>query len=143
MLYELKGYGTDSRYYPDIRYREYTTSRKRAEMFSKIPKIPFSDSGHGIVFCSNLHIGNRKPVVSALRDYVFKEMHKIMESEKKDKKSNKVFVKVKIIGEGSVSFTMGMTNKQLDLLKEIQRLSDLPKNRDGYAAIFRVEAVDG
>lgn len=46
----LEAYATDSRYGADVRYRAYTTSRKKAEAFARIPRIQFSDSGHGIVF---------------------------------------------------------------------------------------------
>ena len=46
----LEAFGTDSRYRDDVRHRSYTTSRKKAEAFGRIPRIQFSDSGHGIVF---------------------------------------------------------------------------------------------
>jgi len=52
MTYELLAYNTDCRYQQDIRYREYTNSKKKAELFNKIPKIQFTDSGHGIVFAT-------------------------------------------------------------------------------------------
>ena len=70
MVWELLAYNTDSRYRDDIRYRDYTTNRKKAEAFNKIPKIQFTDSGHGIVFYSHIHIGSRKPKVYILSDYV-------------------------------------------------------------------------
>ena len=71
MVWELIGYGTDSRY-DDVRHREYTTSRKKAEMFERIPRIQFSDSGHGVVFHAVEHHGKRKPVRSM--DYVRKQL---------------------------------------------------------------------
>ncbi len=46
----LVAFGTDSRYADDVRHRSYTTSRKKAEAFARIPRIQFTDSGHGIVF---------------------------------------------------------------------------------------------
>ena len=48
----LEAFGTDSRYPDDVRFRAYTTSHKKAEAFDRIPKIQFSDSGHGIVFAA-------------------------------------------------------------------------------------------
>lgn len=33
----------------DCRYRDYTTSAAKAEKFRRVPKIQFTDSGHGIV----------------------------------------------------------------------------------------------
>ena len=81
MVYELFAYNTDSRYSNDIRYREYTTSRKKAEAFNRIPKIQFTDSGHGICFGYRIHIGSRKPRIYSLNDYVKKNLSLI---QKKD-----------------------------------------------------------
>lgn len=58
----LEGYNTDRRYPDDVRHREYTTSRLKADLFKRIPKIQFSDSGHGIVFSAREHTGKRLPV---------------------------------------------------------------------------------
>jgi hypothetical protein len=44
----------------DVRYREYTTSDKRAEIFKTFPKIQFTDSGHGIVPSVTVHSGGRR-----------------------------------------------------------------------------------
>ena len=71
MIYVLEAYNTDSRYPTDIRYREYTSSKKRAEAFDKIPKIQFTDSGHGIVFSAREHKGHRNPRIHELSSYVF------------------------------------------------------------------------
>ena len=73
MVYELVAYNTDQRY-DDVRYRRYTNSKKKAEAFEKIPKIQFTDSGHGIVFCTREHSGLRKQTCSQLADYVRKHM---------------------------------------------------------------------
>jgi len=72
MVYELIAYNTDCRFPQDIRYREYTTSKKRAEAFEKIPKIQFTDSGHGIVFnAREMKSGeHRKQVISICGVYV-------------------------------------------------------------------------
>ena len=48
----LEAFNTDRRYRDDVRYRAYTTSSKKAVAFDRIPKIQFSDSGHGIVFAA-------------------------------------------------------------------------------------------
>ena len=77
MIYELEGYNTDSRYSDDIRYREYTTSKKKADEFNKIRKIQFTDSGHGIVFSATEHHGKRKPICNILSEYVFRELMRI------------------------------------------------------------------
>ena len=80
MIYELRAYNTDCRYYgSDIRYRAYTTSEKRAKMFNQIPKIQFYDSGHGICFMSReCKFGEkRKPLVHVLNSYVSEHMSKL------------------------------------------------------------------
>ena len=74
MIYELVAYNTDCRYASDIRYRAYTSSKKKSEAFDRIPKIQFTDSGHGVVFCSYEHKGHRKPCISILSDYVRKHL---------------------------------------------------------------------
>ena len=76
-VYLLEGYNTDSRYSNDVRYREYTTSKRRAELFNKIPKIQFSDSGHGICFSATEHKGRRQPCRTQLAHYVFEQMAKL------------------------------------------------------------------
>jgi len=72
-VWELIGFNTDQRY-DDVRWREYTTSKRKAERFAKIPKLQFSDSGHGIVFNARPHSGPRKPVVRVLSEYVAANM---------------------------------------------------------------------
>ena len=76
-VYVLEAYNTDSRYPNDVRWREYTTSKKRAELFNKIPKIQFSDSGHGIVFSAREHQGRRKERRHEMVDYVCEQMAKL------------------------------------------------------------------
>lgn len=61
MLYELEAYNTEACH--DIRYRDYTTSRRKAEAFAKIPRIQFTDSGHGIVFTTH-QVAGRKPTIT-------------------------------------------------------------------------------
>lgn len=71
-VWELTGYNTDPRYQTDVRYRGYTASPTFAEAFGKVPKIQFTDSGHGIYFMAWPHkVGSpKKPRRSELRDYV-------------------------------------------------------------------------
>jgi hypothetical protein len=82
MVYELLGFNTDSRYCNDIRWREYTTSKRKADRFDKIRKIQFSDSGHGIVFSAQEHHGPRRQKVTVLYEYVSKEMARLAREEK-------------------------------------------------------------
>lgn len=57
----LYGYDTASR---EDRVREYTSSKTLAQMWDKIERIQFTDSGHGIVFGSITHRGRRKPTTA-------------------------------------------------------------------------------
>lgn len=55
----------------DVRYREYTTSAKKAELFKDVPRISFTDSGHGIVPHVREHRGHRfEPRNMMLADHV-------------------------------------------------------------------------
>lgn len=54
----------------DVRYREYTTSAKKAKLFETVPKIKFTDSGHGIVPHVKEHRGRREPRNMVLADHV-------------------------------------------------------------------------
>jgi len=54
----------------DIRYREYTSSAKKAELFRGVPRIDFTDSGHGIVPHVREHSGRREPRNTQLADHV-------------------------------------------------------------------------
>jgi hypothetical protein len=55
----------------DVRYREYTTSAKKAEIFKGVPKIQFTDSGHGIVPHVREKVkGPREPRNMMLGDHV-------------------------------------------------------------------------
>jgi hypothetical protein len=76
-VYVLEAYNTDSRYPDDVRWREYTNSKKRAELFNKIPKIQFSDSGHGVVFWAREHKGKRKETRHELHSYINEQMLKL------------------------------------------------------------------
>lgn len=69
MTWVLEAYDTDCR---DVRHRSYTTSRKKAEAFDRIPRIQFSDSGHGIVFSATELAPRTKrlPLYRGLSDYI-------------------------------------------------------------------------
>ena len=54
----------------DVRYREYTTSARKAEAFKSIPRIDFTDSGHGLVPSVHPFRGRKLPAISALADHV-------------------------------------------------------------------------
>ena len=54
----------------DLRYREYTSSRRKAELFQKVPRISFTDSGHGIVPHVREYSGRREPLNMMLANYV-------------------------------------------------------------------------
>lgn len=81
-MWELVAYNTDSRYPDDVRWREYTRNKKLAEMFRKIPKIQFSDSGHGIVFCVRECTNRSGKPVHILREYVTEQLALIEAREK-------------------------------------------------------------
>ena len=71
MTYELLAFAT-SNPRNDIRYRRYTRSKLTAERFSKLPRIQFTDSGHGIVFTVR-EMGKgekRNTTITYLQDYV-------------------------------------------------------------------------
>lgn len=52
----------------DVRYRSYTKSESVAERFRSVPKITFTDSGHGIV--PTVSEGRRGEPVSVLKEHV-------------------------------------------------------------------------
>jgi len=54
----------------DIRYREYTTSKRKAELFKDVPKIRFTDSGHHIIPVVKEHRGPKQPRNMLLQDHV-------------------------------------------------------------------------
>lgn len=81
MIYELLAFGTDSRW-DDVRYREYTSSKRRAERFAKIERIQFTDNGHGVVFVVNEHRGKRGREIRTVSDHVFREEARIRKEEK-------------------------------------------------------------
>lgn len=60
--WELVGFSTEEHGENAVRHREYTTSERTAALFSMVPRIQFTDSGHGIVFDARPHRGAKKPV---------------------------------------------------------------------------------
>lgn len=67
-VWVLEGYDTGAHNcagYDGICHREYTTSERKAELFNEVPRIQFTDSGHGIVFRARLKRpgeGRQRPV---------------------------------------------------------------------------------
>jgi len=62
----------------DCRYREYTQSARRAEWFGGVPKIQFTDSGHGVVPHAYEHkFGRRLPRVLVVADHVQAHMRRM------------------------------------------------------------------
>ena len=74
--WELLAFSTEMR--GDVRYREYTRSREKAERFGRIPRIDFTDSSHGIVFSAyEMRPGEvRQKTCHTLREYVNQHMRK-------------------------------------------------------------------
>jgi hypothetical protein len=120
-VYELIGYGTETR--DDIRHREYTTSAAKADLFEKIPRIDFTDSGHGIVFVARPHYGKRKPTHSL--EYASDWMHalKITETWQGRKAAHAIKEKQMLDTRRVVR---GEVRKVLDRMQEIH-----DKNADG------------
>jgi hypothetical protein len=59
----------------DVRYREYTTSERKIAAFKAIPKIQFTDSGHGVVpVITAMGKRKRERVILSLKDYVMEKM---------------------------------------------------------------------
>lgn len=122
MIYELIAHNTDQRYPDDIRYRGYTSSKKKADLFSQIPKIQFTDSGHGIVFNARLHKGKRKPEIRELSDYVWKNLCILKEEDRKrntPKRAKKAELGVEI---------KRLEKENEELRKENQNLKEVVSN---------------
>lgn len=75
MVWQLVGYSTEERGERGIRHREYTTSARTADLFARIPRIDFTDSGHGICFVAEPHNGKRWPV--RRMEYVAQQMARL------------------------------------------------------------------
>lgn len=61
-VWALIGFSTEEYGDDAVRHREYTSSVSTAKLFSQVPRVQFTDSGHGIVFSAYPHRGKRKPV---------------------------------------------------------------------------------
>lgn len=132
-LYELTGHNTDSRYAQDLCYREYTTSKARAEAFGKIPKIQFSDSGHGIVFRVKEHKGQRKKRIYAVDAHVQKHLHVVEAPGKEPKRKSDIVKhqaridelteKLKSIYSISICMMTATSDEQREWRQRIENLS--------------------
>jgi hypothetical protein len=54
----------------DVRYREYTSSKRKADLFKQVPKIRFTDTAHHIIPVVKEHRGRREPRNMMLQDHV-------------------------------------------------------------------------
>lgn len=67
-MFVLEMRSTDN--WEDVRYRSYTKSAKIAERFKRVPRINFTDSGHGIIPVVKEHHGPKLPLIRHLTDHV-------------------------------------------------------------------------
>jgi hypothetical protein len=67
----------------DVRYREYTTSARKADLFKQVPKIRFTDSGHHIIPFVKETAGKRQPVIRHLREHVEDALRGIKREDRK------------------------------------------------------------
>lgn len=67
----------------DVRYRRYTSSLRTKQAFERIPKIQFTDTGHGIIFSADQVESRRAPVVTILDKHVNAELRRIMREDAK------------------------------------------------------------
>lgn len=68
-MYMLEMRSTEN--WMDVRYRAYTTSEKKAEAFkTKVTKIKFTDSGHGVVTVVTEVRSKHLPLIHAVSDHV-------------------------------------------------------------------------
>jgi hypothetical protein len=78
--YELAAYDTERR---DDRHREYTRSRRTAERWERIPRIQFTDSGHGIVYVTReLQPGQGRKPRGRRSDHVERHMDRLATEER-------------------------------------------------------------
>lgn len=73
MIWELEGYDTELR---EARCREYTRSQRTADLWVRIPRLQFSDSGHGVVFTRRPHSGARRLTIRRM-DYADEWLRKL------------------------------------------------------------------
>jgi hypothetical protein len=84
MVWLLEGRDTGAHNYAGydgVRHRQYTTSERTADLFKRIPRIQFSDSGHGIVFTARPHSGARMPV--RRMEYVAEQMARLRAEDRR------------------------------------------------------------
>lgn len=83
-IYALEMRSTEN--WNDVRYREYTTSERKAIRFKQlVPRIGFTDSGHGIVPTVKEVPGRNLQRVYLLTSHVRKAMASTTESDRKPK----------------------------------------------------------
>ena len=67
-MYRLELRSTEN--WDDVRYRDYTSSEDRMKRFEALPKIQFTDSGHGIVPVVSKCGSRGRDQVNVLETYV-------------------------------------------------------------------------
>lgn len=69
MTWMLEAYDTGFR---EVRHRSYTNSKRKADAFAALPRIQFTDSGHGVVFTAEeIDPGTKRlPTRRLLNDYL-------------------------------------------------------------------------
>lgn len=90
--YCLEMRSTDN--WQDVRYREYTTSKKKAELFKQVPKIRFTDSAHHIIPFVKEHRGRREPRNMLLQDHVQSSIVSLNLSQLQQRMREKLLPKV-------------------------------------------------
>jgi 3-methyladenine DNA glycosylase/8-oxoguanine DNA glycosylase len=74
----------------DVRYREYTSSAKKADLFKRVPAIRFTDTAHHIIPVVKEHSGRREPRNTMLQDHVVTAIVAINQQQAKLKRATKV-----------------------------------------------------
>lgn len=78
----------------DVRYREYTCSKKKADLFKQVPKIRFTDTAHHIIPVVKEHSGRREPRNAMLADHVQSSIVSLNLSELQTRMKEKLLPKV-------------------------------------------------
>lgn len=78
-LWECTGTSTEEHGEHAVRHRSYTTSKRTADLFARIPRIDFTDSGHGVVFHARVVGYNERPRRKPTRhmDYVDDQLRRL------------------------------------------------------------------
>jgi len=83
------GYSTEEQGENKIRHRVYTQSEITAEAWRRIPRIDFTDSGHGIAFTSYAHNGKRKLEKLDLYRHVDEHLPRLRAAVKQERRAQR------------------------------------------------------